>query len=346
MTYQELLAFEPSVLQAIGDTTLDYPRRHGSAALSTAISDQYQRIGNDCVSITAGLDDGLAMLFHTLVQPGDRVVVLTPAYPPHLLLPETRQAEVIPWPARAENDWVPDLDELDELLDDRTRLVLVTFPQNPTGFMPDRAYVQSLIERVTATGALLISDEIYSWLPDASSTGVLNLCDLSDRVISMHGLSKAFGMPGLRVGWMVSQNQAVMTQIRAQCELFNCYVPPPVDHLATLALRHKDAILARNARIVQDNLTLANEFFARHDNLFRWRPPMAGALAFPRWLGPGGTRVLSDQLLASAALVLAPSYCFGVGDEHFRLSLSRRSLGDGLQRLEDYLSTAVKTQPV
>ena len=245
----------------------------------------------------------------------------------------------MPWEARPENDWVPDLDELRELVKPKTRLVLVTFPQNPTGFMPDQSYVDTLVEILRERETLMISDEIYSGLPHESSKGVNNLSDHYEHAVTMHGLSKTYGLPGLRVGWIVSRDLGVMRRIRKERELFNCYVAPPVDFLARLVLRHEATILNRNSQLVRDNLELATKFFARHDNLFRWCAPMAGVLSFPRWLGLGGTRVLSQQLLERESLAFAPSYCFGAGDDHFRLSVSRRSFADGLERLEHFLAT-------
>ncbi len=339
MTREQLLALEEGVAASMLETSLDYPRRHGSAALVDAITGHYQGVNDDGVAVTSGSDDALGLLFLALVKPGERVVVLTPSYPPHLLLPHSRGAHVVPWEARPENDWVPDLDELRELVKPKTRLVLVTFPQNPTGFMPDQSYVDTLVEILRERETLMISDEIYSGLPHESSKGVNNLSDHYEHAVTMHGLSKTYGLPGLRVGWIVSRDLGVMRRIRKERELFNCYVAPPVDFLARLVLRHEATILNRNSQLVRDNLELATKFFARHDNLFRWCAPMAGVLSFPRWLGLGGTRVLSQQLLERESLAFAPSYCFGAGDDHFRLSVSRRSFADGLERLEHFLAT-------
>ena len=138
---------------------------------------------------------------------------------------------------------------------------------------------------------------------------------------------------------MTSRDTPLMDRIRDDARLFNCFVPAPVDYLARHALRHEKTLLARNARIVQHNLDAAKAFFVRNSSLFHWKPPMAGVLSFPRWLGVGGTRTMSQQLLERASLALIPSYCLEAGDEHFRLSVSGRNFEKGLARLEEYLQT-------
>lgn len=339
VTYDELLALEEGVQENLFQQSLGYPARHGSEALRHAISNRYQGVTGEDVLVGSGVDDSLYMLFSALVELGDRVVVLTPAYPPQLALPRRMGAEIIPWQARSENDWLPDLDELRKLIEPTTKLVVTTFPQNPTGFMPDRAFIQELVEIVAAKDIILVSDEIYSCLPHDGLNEPYRLVEHYERAISIHGLSKTFGLPGLRVGWMTSRDTPLMDRIRDDARLFNCYVPAPVDYLARHALRHEKTLLARNARIVQHNLVAAKAFFARNSSLFHWKPPMAGVLSFPRWLGVGGTRAMSQQLLEQASLTLIPSYCLEAGDEHVRLSVSGRNFDKGLARLEEYLQT-------
>ena len=338
LEYAALLTLEPDVQAQVFSGAADYPQRHGSEALRAAIAQRYHAMKTANITVTSGLDDGLALLFLSLVSPGDRVIVLTPSYPPHVLLPHIRGAQIVPWPARAENDWVPDLDELESLLAQQTRLVLVTFPQNPTGFMPDKHYVGQMVALLERAGTTLLCDEIYAGMTHDKKLGGEQLADHYEHAISMHGLSKTLGLPGLRVGWLASRDDRLMAKIRARRELFNCYVPTPVDRLAALALRHEDRLLQRTSKLCVDNLAIARDFFARNDNLFRWRPPMAGVLSFLKWLGPGGTSALSQQLLRDASLALAPSACFDAGDEHVRLSVSRRSFADAIGRMEDFLS--------
>jgi aspartate/methionine/tyrosine aminotransferase len=333
----ELLAFEPGAVEHFNKITLTYPRRHAELGLLDGIASRYQSVPPEGLLPTSGVDESLGMLFLSLVEPGDRVVVLTPCYPPHLALPKWRGAEIARWEARAENDWVPDLDDLRRLTTKPTRLIITTFPQNPTGFMPDEAFNAELLEIVEASGAILVADEIYAGLPSDSAEGLSNLADRHDRVLSLHGLSKTLGLPGLRLGWMAARDPALLEPIRAVRTLFNAYVPTPIDFLANLALRNQDKILARNGAILARGKQAAGAFMTRHGNLFEWTDPSAGVLSFPRWTGPGGTSALSQRLLDEAKLVCAPSLCFDAGDQHFRVGLARRSLPEALDRFDTFL---------
>lgn len=337
LTQDELLGFEPGSVDKFNAIKLTYPRRHAELELLDGISQRYRAVAPDGLLPTSGVDEALGMLFLTLVNPGDRVVVLTPCYPPHLMLPAWRGAEVERWDARAENNWAPDLDELRRLTAKPTRLIITTFPQNPTGFMPDEAFNAELLEIVEASGAILVADEIYAGLPRGAGEGLSDLADRHDRVISLHGLSKTMGLPGLRLGWMAARDPALLEPIREVRTLFNAYVPPSVDFLANLALRHAEAILDRNTRILDTGKRAASEFMARHGNLFEWTEPSAGVLSFPRWTGPGGTSALSQRLISEAKLICAPSLCFDAGDQHFRMGLARRTLPDALDRFDSFL---------
>ena len=333
----ELLALEPESRERYLTAALDYPERYGPSAVTELIADKYPTIGAGGIQITSGIDEALGLIFTALVEPDDRVVLLTPNYPPQRQLPIWRGAKLVEWQARAENEWVPDLAELRELLSTPTKLLITTFPQNPTGFMPDAAYIGELLSIVEESGVLYLSDEIYDGLPRGRPP--LVMAERSDKAITLHGLSKTSGLPGLRMGWLATRNRLAFERIREVKNLFNCYVPGPISVLAEIALRHEGELLARNEAIRAECLKSASDFFLKHGNLFAWKAPEAGVLAFPQWLGPGGAKDLSDRLVKEASISFAPSTCFNAGDRNFRLGLTRRNLGAALERLDGFLSS-------
>lgn len=333
----ELLALEPGAAEDFLALGLDYPERFGPMALRETIAKRYRSVPTEHVLITSGLDEGLALLFTALVEPGDRVIVLTPCYPPHLALPHWRGAEIVPWPARAENGFIPDLDELARLLEIPAKAIVTTFPQNPTGFMPDDAWLDAFVALLRKTGTPLYSDEIYSGLPTGSP--VPNLVDRYELALSLHGLSKTCGLPGIRFGWIAGRDDALAARLMAVRDLFNCYVPVPVAFLAALAFRQEAALLARNSAILKASLEAAACFMTRHGELFSWTPPGAGTVGFPRWHGPGGTRALSARLVKEGSIALAPSLCFDAGDSHVRFGLCRNGFPEALDALDRFLTT-------
>ena len=183
VSLEDLLALEPGAAETLTRLGLDYPDRYAPIELREKVADKYDGIGADGVLITSGLDEALGLLFVSLVEAGDRVVVLTPCYPPQLELPRWRGAAVVAWPAREEDDWVPDLDALRDLTRAPTKMVVATLPQNPTGFMPDDAYLDEFTEILRASGTLLIADEIYAGLPIGGAAPA-NLACRYERAVS------------------------------------------------------------------------------------------------------------------------------------------------------------------
>jgi aspartate/methionine/tyrosine aminotransferase len=334
---EELLALEDGAAERFQRGALDYPERYGPSALRDAIAAKYATVGEAGVEITSGLDEALGLIFTTLIAPGDRVIVLSPCYPPQRLLPAWRGGQVVEWWVRPEQDFVPDLDELRALLRQPARAVITTFPMNPTGFFPDPDFIDALVAVLREAGTILISDEIDGGLP-ADGPPALNLADRYEHAVSLHGLSKTCGLPGLRFGWMATGDPDLHARLREAKNLFNAYVPGPIAVLADLALRHEAALVARADAVRAECLALAEAFFARHGNLFAWQAPEAGVLAFPEWLGPGSSRDLSERLVREASISLAPSTCFGAGDAHVRIGLTRREFGDGLAAFDRFLA--------
>ena len=337
----ELLAFEPEAQEQLNATSLTYPGLDGSAPLKQAICGRYRGIVPNQVLATSGLDDALALLSLTLVEPGDRVIVQTPAYQTYLTVPAWRGAEVVEWTARAENDWLPDLDELAGLLQQPASWVMINFPNNPTGIMPDEVYFDRLLEIVGARETLLISDEIYAGLPWTEEP-FLPLCCRYDRALSLHSVSKTLGVPGLRIGWIATREERVLKRLKDLRLHFNSFIGAPSEFLGALALRHDTEIHQRNTTILNDNIAIASDFFGRHDNLFGWTAPAAGVNAWPEWRGPGDTKSLSDALFADVGILVANSALFDAGDRNIRIGLGCRGLEGALARFDDFLGKAYR----
>lgn len=337
----ELLAFEPDAQETMNALALGYTGLDGSLALREAISGRYRGFGADQVVATSGLDEAISLLSLSLLAPGERIIVQTPAYQTYLTVPRWRGADVVEWPARPERGWLPDLDELAALLQTPARWVMINFPNNPTGVMPDVGWFEGLLEIVSRSDALLISDEIYAGLP-AREEGFLPLCCRYGKAISLHSVSKTLGLPGLRIGWIVCADGEVRAKIKDLRFHFNSFVPAPSEYLGAIALCHEDEILARNSSILAQNIETAGEFFDRHDNLFGWSPPQAGVNAWPEWRGPGTSGELSESMLRDAGLLIAHSALFQAGDRNMRLGLGCRGLEQALGRFDGFLERAFR----
>jgi aspartate/methionine/tyrosine aminotransferase len=281
-----------------------------------------------------------------LVGPGDHAVVTLPNYQSMETLTLRAGADVSGWPLRPENDWAPDLDELRALLRPETKLVAVNFPNNPTGAVPPREVFQALAALCDERGIVLFSDEVYRGLELDPARTLPQACDLSERAVSLNVMSKAYGLPGLRIGWLATHDRALLEQLERRKHYTSICNAGPSEFLATLALQHGDAIRARNRAIISDNLPLFDAFFARWPDHFVFEHPQGGCVCFPRHLG-GDTSRFCRELLRSAGVVLLPGdiYTSALGpvpSDRFRIGVGRLDPEPALAAFDDFLETDSK----
>ena len=340
MPMAELLAFEPDTLARFTQLSTAYTKMNGGEELRQQITSVYRSIAPHQIITTSGSDDAIVALFSALVNPGDKVVVHVPTYESLSSIAEWRGATLLYWNACEAEAWQPSLDELAQLLKQRPRLVVVNFPHNPTGFMPTAQYAQKLIDMADEAGAILVADEVYRGL--AVTTLAANLlpsfADLSPSVIAFNTMSKAWGLPGLRVGWIASKNEAAMRLIGHMRLHFNGYLGTPNEFLTSLALRHTDAIFARNATIARTQLAQLHDFMTKHRKMLAWHAPADGVVAFPRWLGDIDTDVLSREVLAQTGVLIAPSSKFAWGHHHLRIGYGVHTFSQALALFDHYLT--------
>lgn len=334
-----LLELEPGAAERFAARPLGYTPAFGAVPLREAIAARYQRITPDDVVVACGGDDTLPSLYMALLQPGDHVIVHSPLYPPLTGLAAWCGAEISLWAAEEAADWTPSLAELRLLLRSNTRLIVTSFPHSPTGFVPERAFLEDLIALADEAGATLVGDEIYRGLPLDGRAEAPSLVDLSERAVIVNSLSKSYGLPGLRVGWLATRDAVTLDAVCSFRMFQNSFIGAPTEFLATLAVRYADGILAGNLTRARANLIALDAFMKRNADCFSWVPPRGGVVAFPRWLGEESTSALSDRLLRDHGLLLAPSVYFAGGERHVRIGFGTASATAGLALLEDALHT-------
>lgn len=335
----ELLAFEPDALEQLSHISTAYTKMNGGEALRQHITSVYRSIAPDEVITTSGSDDAIVSLFSSLVNPGDKVIVHVPSYESLASIAEWRGAQLLYWQARETAAWQPSLDELAELLRQNPRLLVVNFPHNPTGFMPDAAYAQRLIDMANAAGTILVVDEVYRGLSVTTPADQLlpSFADLSPDAIVFNTMSKAWGLPGLRVGWVASHNRGCMNLLGHMRLHFNGYLGTPNEFLTSLALRHTAKIFARNEAIARTQLAQLQQFMHTYRHVLAWHAPADGVVAFPRWLGAGTSDDLSQALLTETGVLIAPSSKFGWGERHLRIGYGVRTFPQALALFDAYL---------
>jgi aspartate/methionine/tyrosine aminotransferase len=340
MTIGELLALadiDPADLQQVW---LGYTESQGHPNLRAAVAQTYQHVSPDQVVILTAPEEGIYLAMRVLLEPGDEVVVLAPAYESlrnvaeHIVGGDNVK---LWWMQPAEGHWRLDLDHLASLVTPRTKVVIVNFPHNPTGYLPAETEFRAILEIAGRHGAWIFCDEMYRGLELAGRPTLPSAADLVEHAFVLAGLSKVHGLPGLRSGWLVIKEPAARQQFIAWKHYTTICPAAPSEYLALAGLKAQTQLIARNRAIIQQNLAAAEPFFARHPNLFLWRPPQAGSVALTGLNQPSAT-AYCHQLAESAGILLLPSAYLGYDDHHIRFGFGRLTFPAALAYYETHLS--------
>lgn len=344
LTINELLALEPpesrqQTLDSLLDLRLGYSEATGTLELRSRLAKTYQDCTPDNILVTTGAIEANFLLFNVLLQPGDHVIAPYPAYQQLYSVPRALGCEISLWQARPENGFRFDLDEFEVMIKPETRLVVINSPHNPTGAMLSHGETQRLIDVAKSVGAQILSDEAYRWLTiPGADPPVPPAYNLGPNCISVGTLSKPFGLPGLRLGWM-----AAPAEIIAECWWMRDYVslsPGKLnDALAILAITHRDKIIQRNQAIIAANLTTANQWVAAHADILSWKPPRGGLLALLHYRLDIPSLDLANLLAEEYSVMLAPGSAFGL-EQYLRIGIGQDPplFAAGLDRVSTCLS--------
>jgi aspartate/methionine/tyrosine aminotransferase len=319
---------------------LGYTETRGLPALRAEIAATYEYAEADDVLCFAGAEEAIYLAMRTLLEPSDHVVVLTPNYQAAETIPLS-VCEVTGVALRAEDEWALDVDAVERALRPNTRVVSVNFPNNPTGAVPDQSTWQRLVELCEERGITLFSDEVYRGL-ELDRPPLPQATDLSGTAISLNVMSKAYGLPGLRIGWIACRDHAVLDKLERAKHYTSICNSAPSEVLALIGLRARDHLLGRNRRIIAENLPLFTDFFARYPDLFEFTPPDGGCVCFPRYLGADGVEAMCADLVEQAGVLLLPSSIYSsvlteTPTDRFRIGVGRSNPSEALATWADWL---------
>jgi aspartate/methionine/tyrosine aminotransferase len=321
---------------------LGYLPTWGGDALREAIAATYDEVAAGDVLVFAGAEEAMFWALQELAGPGDHAVVTVPNYQSMETVTLATGAEVSGLALDAARGWALDLDALEALLRPRTRLVAVNFPNNPTGALPDPATFRALAALCEERGIRLFSDEVYRGLELDPARTLPQAADLAPTALSLGVMSKAYGLPGLRIGWLACSDRALLARLETRKHYTGICNAGPSEHLATAALRRGEEIRARNRAIVAANLPRFAAFFGGRPELFAWEPPQGGCVCFPRYLGEDGVEAFCRELVEEAGVVLLPASIFAsalapVPGDRFRVGLGRAGPEPALAALDGFL---------
>ncbi len=344
MSVGEILEMSGHSMDAFADLRLGYTESQGGVEMRTAVADLYPDIAPEHVVSLAAPEEGIYLAMRALLEPDDHVVVLTPAYDSLLNLAETISGNVTRWEIQpTDGKWEIDLAQLEAVVTSQTKLIIVNFPHNPTGFLPALAEFDKILNIAAENGSWLFCDEMYRGLEREEADRLPSAAGRYGRSIILSGLSKVHGLPGLRSGWLIIEDETLREEVMNWKYYTSICPPAPSEFLATAVLHHHHKFVHRNRAIIRQNLAIADAFFARWPSLFTWRPPQAGSVALVGLHKPSATRYC-HQLVADAGVLLLPSSCLGYGDSHIRMGFGRKNFEQDLGQYERYLSKRASGQ--
>jgi aspartate/methionine/tyrosine aminotransferase len=343
MTIAELLAMASDKDRAAFDALhLGYSETYGLPALRDEIARTYERMSPANILCFAGAQEGIFAAMHALLEPGDHAIVVTPNY---------QSAETIPLsicsttgvPLDAERGWALDLDRIAAAIRPETKLISINFPHNPTGAMISEDTLRGLVGLCRKQGIWLFSDEVYRGLSGTGNSPVVQAADIYERALSLNVMSKAYGLPGLRIGWIACADAAVLGRMERLKHYLSICNPVPSEHLALIALKVRTQILARNNALLEANVAALSAFFAEFGELFDWQPPAGGCVGFPRYRGADGVEALCARLVEEAGVLLLPSSLYvsdlnEVPQDRFRIGFGRKGMDEGLAAMRAFLN--------
>jgi aspartate/methionine/tyrosine aminotransferase len=316
------------------ETELVYSSASGNEDLRQAIGEM-QGVSAEQVQVLTGASEALLILFCTAAEPGANVILPFPLFPSTAALCELFGLETRFYHLRRENDFRVDLDEIKKLTDDKTKLLLVNTPHNPTGATLSDEELRELHDFAVARRVQFVSDEVYHPIYHGRETR--SAASLPHATV-LGSFSKALSLSGLRVGWIIERDAARLRQYTDARGYFTISNPPLAEKFALIAVRHREAIFARTRKVAAANLNLLDRFFAEHADDLDWIRPRGGLTAFPWLKRERDAREFCSQLAANASVLLVPGDCFQIAD-HFRLGFGVTDAGfaGGLERFADFL---------
>lgn len=340
LTVAELLALagrNHADLAELLPMKLTYGAIEGSDRLRDAIAGLYHRQRRDNVVVAHGTIGANALVHQALVSRGDRVVCIVPTYQQHYSIPESIGAEVVLLRLREENGFLPDLAELRDLAGPGTRLIAINNPNNPTGALMDRTMLEEIAAIAREREAWILCDEVYRGTDQDGEGMTASIADIYEKGISTAGMSKAFSLAGLRLGWAVGPRAMVEAVLRHR-DYNTISVGMIDDFFATLALENRDRVLARSRAITRGNLAILADWVAREPAI-AWVRPRSGTTALLKYDLPMPSRDFCIALLEETGVLFTPGSAMAM-EGHVRIGYANTPaiLKAGLARVSEFLA--------
>jgi aspartate/methionine/tyrosine aminotransferase len=320
MLMRELLADNSELIADMLDTDLNYPHVNGIPELRQHIADMYSLARADNVLVTVGAIEANYITIRTLLNPGDEIVIMLPNYMQIWGIARNHGLSIKTFNLREDQGWAPDLDELETAVSPNTKLIAICNPNNPTGRILTEFEMDAIIRIADKVGAWILADEVYCGAERLTDVQTPSFNGRYPKVIAMGSMSKAYGLPGLRIGWAVGPTDT-LDRIWARHEYTTISATMLSNKLAALALSPevRPRILQRTRSYIRQGYPVLQQWIDSHENTFSLTPPGAAAIAFVRYHLNINSTTFADRLRQEKSTLIVPGDHFGM-DQFLRIS--------------------------
>lgn len=333
---EELLSGgDPEIAELWKGLRLSYTESRGHPLLREEIACVMETAPDETLVLNP--EEGIFLAMNALLDENDHVVVISPSYQSLYEIPKSLGCEVTRWFLKKEDSaWRLDIPFLEEAVRENTRLIVINFPHNPTGFLPSAEELAEVLDFAAKKGIFVFSDEMYRGLEHDPEKRLPSVSGVYRKSIALGGLSKTYGLPGLRIGWLTSKDKWILDRIASLKDYTTICSSAPSEILAIAALRRGNELADRCRAIVRENLALARSFFTERKERFEWFEPLGGSVAFPRLLGNSPIKDFCERIVAEKSLMVLPDSVFDVDWNHFRIGMGRKSFPEALEILKEF----------
>jgi aspartate/methionine/tyrosine aminotransferase len=334
------LVRDPAVLEEVLATPQHYPQANGIPELREKIAALYPGATPDNVLVTVGSIEANFIALQTVVAPGEEIAVMLPNYMQIWGAAQNLGIGVTTFHLREELGWAPDLDELNDVVSEKTGLIAVCNPDNPTGHILTEEDMEAIVAAAERVGAWLLADEVYSGAERLTDTQTPSFWGRYDKVLAVNSLSKAYGLPGLRLGWVVAPLETV-EEIWARHDYIAISAPMLSHKLAAIALSPevRPRLLQRTRDYIRRGYPILDAWLESHEATFSLVPPEAAAIAYVRYHLDVNSTELVERLTREKSVLIVPGDHFGM-DHYLRISfgLSEEYVREGLDRIHELIT--------
>lgn len=337
MELGDLLEYEPCMEKELLHTWLGYTEVSGDPELRKLVAGLYANINENQVLMHCGAQEAIFDFMNVILDKRDHLISMFPTYQSLYEVAKAENCEVSQWMIHdVPGGWKIDFDELESMIKQNTKVVAINSPNNPTGYTLKEEEIIRLCDIARKHDLYIFSDEVYKGL---ETDGVKKpwVCDLYDKAVSLGVMSKAYGLAGLRIGWVATRDSEVldkMTKFKHYLSICNNVVG---EFLAKIALRHSEELLERNKEIIKKNTEIAHQFFEKYDHLFENKKPQNGPIAFHKIKIDTRVDEFCEDLVQKKGVLLLPASIYECDGQYFRMGYGRANFAESLKKFEEYL---------